>query len=53
MHVSIIDDEKILSSKILKKIENNGYSASAFFGYQDFMKNGNSDSELYIINISL
>ncbi len=53
MHISIIDDEKILSSKILKKIENNGYSASAFCGYQDFMKNANANSDLYIIDLSL
>ncbi|EKD30325.1 MAG: DNA-binding response regulator VanRB [uncultured bacterium (gcode 4)] len=53
MHISIIDDEKILANKILKKIQNSGYAASAFHGYQDFMRHGDASSELYIIDISL
>jgi DNA-binding response OmpR family regulator len=53
MHISIIDDEKILADKILKKLQNNGYAASAFYGYQDFMHHGDATSGLYIIDISL
>lgn len=53
MHISIIDDEKILADKILKKLQNNGFSASAFHGYQDFMRHGDANSELYIIDLSL
>lgn len=53
MHISIIDDEKILANMILKKMRNNGYSASAFYGYQDFMRHGDANSDLYIIDISL
>lgn len=53
MHISIIDDEKILANKILKKLQNNGYAASVFHGYQDFMLHGDASSELYIIDISL
>lgn len=30
MHISIIDDEKILSEKIAKKIRSSGFSASSF-----------------------
>lgn len=53
MHISIIDDEKILVNKLLKKIQSNGYAASAFNGYEHFMKHGDSTSELYIIDLSL
>lgn len=53
MHISIIDDEKILANKILKKLQNNGYAASAFHGYEDFMHHGDASSGLYIIDISL
>ncbi len=53
MHISIIDDEKILVNKLLKKIQSNGYAASAFNGYEHFMKHGDSTSELYIVDLSL
>lgn len=53
MHISIIDDEKILANKILKKLQNSGYAASAFHGYEDFMQHGDASSELYIIDLSL
>lgn len=53
MHISIIDDEKLLVSKITKKLESNGYVASAYYGYEDFMRNGNAESQLYIVDVSL
>lgn len=53
MHISIIDDERILGSKIKKKLENEGYAVSTFYSYSDFMTNGDADSQLYIIDISL
>jgi len=53
MHISIIDDEKLLVSKIIKKLESNGYVASAYYGYEDFMRNGNAESQLYIVDVSL
>jgi len=53
MHISIIDDEKILGSKIKKKLEHEGYIVSAFTGYQDFMSHGDGLSDLYLIDISL
>ena len=53
MHISIIDDEKILSSKIRKKLESEWYAVSDFYSYSDFMKHGDSYSHLYIIDISL
>jgi len=53
MHISIIDDEKILANKIGKKLEQNGYTVSIFYGYREFLRNGNSNSQLYIVDISL
>jgi len=53
MHISIIDDEKILANKILKKLQGSGYAASAFHGYRDFMSHGDASSGLYIVDISL
>ncbi len=38
MHISIIDDEKMLSTRIAKKLRNNGYSASSFTSYHDFIQ---------------
>lgn len=52
MHVSIIDDEKILAGKIAKKFEMNGFVVSAFYGYREFV-NSAPDSQLYIVDISL
>ncbi len=53
MHISIIDDEKILGSKIKKKLENEGYAVSAFYSYEDFMTHGDANSQLYIVDLSL
>lgn len=53
MHISIIEDEKILAGRIKKKLEAVGYSATEYHWYQEFMRYGNARSELYIIDISL
>ncbi len=53
MHITIVDDEKVLAKKIKKKFENNGYIVSMFKGYQDFMQNNTIRSSLYVIDISL
>lgn len=53
MHISIIEDEKILANKVMKKLQNNGYAANAFYGFEDFMRHGDAHSQLYIIDISL
>ena len=53
MHISIIDDEKLLVNRVLKKLKSHGYAASAFYGYEDFMLNGDAHSQLYIIDLSL
>lgn len=53
MHITIIDDEKVLGSKIKKKLESEWYAVSDFYSYRDFMKNGDGNSHLYIVDISL
>lgn len=53
MHITIIDDERILGSKIKKKLESEWYAVSNFYSYQGFMKNGDGNSHLYIVDISL
>ena len=53
MHISIIDDERILTSKIQKKLESEGHRVSAFSRYQDFMREGDARAELYLVDISL
>ena len=53
MHISIIEDERILATKIGKKLKQNGYSISLFGGYKEFMLHGDTESQLYIVDISL
>jgi DNA-binding response OmpR family regulator len=53
MHISIIDDETILGTKIKKKLEIEWYAVSIFFSFSDFMTHGDARSQLYIIDISL
>ncbi len=53
MHISIIDDERILGLKIKKKLENEWYAVTIFGSYSDFMAHGSVRSQLYIVDISL
>lgn len=55
MHISIIDDEKNLTSKISKKLKLNWYTVSEFYSYNEFMRDGYFDniSDLYIVDLSL
>ena len=53
MHITIVDDEKVLGSKIKKKLENEWYAVSAFYSYEEFMAQGDANSQLYIVDISL
>lgn len=53
MHISLIDDEVILTQKIQKKLLTKGYWVTVFSGYQDFISRWNHYSDLYIIDISL
>ncbi|MGE4443366.1 MAG: response regulator transcription factor [Candidatus Altimarinota bacterium] len=55
MHISLIDDEKLLANKISKKLQLSGYIVDAFYSFQEFMQRGFYEdiSDLYIIDISL
>ena len=53
MHITIIDDENILATKIQKKLEIEWYTTSVFNSYQSFINNPTTTSQLYIIDISL
>jgi len=53
MHITIIEDEKILSNNIAKKLNRNWYNTKIFNSYKDFINENNLDSDLYVIDISL
>ncbi len=55
MHISIIDDEKVLTNKISKKLKLNWYSVSEYYSYKDFLQNWNYTdiSDLFILDLSL
>ncbi len=53
MHICIIEDEEILNEKIVKKLENNGFLASGYTSYKQFIQYGDTLSDLYVIDISL
>lgn len=53
MHITIIDDEVLLSEKIKKKLENEHYSVSVFHSYSEFLREGSVTSGLYLIDLSL
>ncbi|NVP17506.1 response regulator transcription factor [Candidatus Gracilibacteria bacterium] len=53
MHITIIEDEKILSNNIAKKLNRNGYNTKIFNSYNEFINENNLNSDLYIIDISL
>ncbi len=53
MHITIIEDEKILSNNIAKKLNRNLYNTKVFNSYNEFINENNLDSDLYVIDISL
>mgnify|MGYP001766752987 CR=1 FL=1 len=53
MHITIIEDEKILSKNIAKKLNRNWYNTKIFNSYNEFINENNLNSDLYIIDISL
>jgi DNA-binding response OmpR family regulator len=53
MHITLIDDEKFLSTKIKKRLEEEGFAVSTYLNYDDFMQHGDSKSHLFIVDISL
>lgn len=53
MHITIIEDEKILSKNIVKNLNKKWYNTKNFNSYNDFINENNLNSDLYIIDISL
>lgn len=53
MHITIIEDEKILSNNIAKKLNRNWYNTKIFNSFNEFINENNLNSDLYIIDISL
>jgi DNA-binding response OmpR family regulator len=53
MHITIVEDEKILSKRIKQKLESIGFAVSTFHSYEDFMNHWDSGSQLYMIDIAL
>lgn len=53
MHITIIEDEKILSNNISKKLKKNWYNTKIINSYNEFIIENNLDSDLYVVDISL
>lgn len=53
MRITLIDDEKFLTAKIGKKLQDAGFIVEVHHGYNAFMKHADTGSDLYIIDISL
>jgi len=53
MHITIIEDEKILSKNISKKLKFNWFNTTIFNSYNDFITNNLIKSDLYIVDIWL
>ena len=53
MRITLIDDEKILTAKIQKRLQDAGFVVNVYHGYKEFMRNADTESHLYIIDISL
>lgn len=55
MLISIIDDEKVLTHKISKKLQTHGFQVHEYFRYDDFISYVQKEnvSDLYIVDISL
>lgn len=53
MHISIIEDNKLLAINLKKWLESNWFCVSLYFSYQDFMKNTNFNTDTFIIDLNL
>jgi len=53
MHITIIEDEKILSANIAKKLNRWWYNTKVINSYNDFINDELEETDLYIIDISL
>ncbi|MDD2871094.1 MAG: response regulator transcription factor [Candidatus Gracilibacteria bacterium] len=53
MYITIIEDEKVLSNNISKKLLKNGFNTKIINSYNDFINQSSIESDLYVIDISL
>ncbi|MDD2907678.1 MAG: response regulator transcription factor [Candidatus Gracilibacteria bacterium] len=53
MYITIIEDEKILSANIAKKLNKSGFNTCIINSYQEFVNANQDKPDLYIIDISL
>lgn len=53
MKIVIVDDEIILSTKIAKKLENQGFSVIVYNSYKKFFQRAPGVVDLYVIDLSL
>lgn len=53
MYITIIEDEKVLSNNISKKLLKNWFNTRIINSYNDFMNESFLESDLYVIDISL
>lgn len=53
MHITIIDDEKILSNLIKRKLESNDHHVSLFHSYTSFCSSPFPETDMYIVDVSL
>lgn len=53
MYITIIEDEKVLSNNISKKLIKNWFNTRILNSYNDFMNETFIESDLYVVDISL
>lgn len=53
MKITLLDDERLLSEKIAKKLDTAGYLVEVFHTIQDFYTGSDTSSDLYLIDIGL
>ncbi len=53
MYITIVEDEKILSSKVAKKLNKNWYHTVVYNSFEEFMINRSNSADLYILDLSL
>ena len=53
MRITLIDDEKILTARMQKKLQDAWFVVNIYHGYKEFMRSADTQSHLYIIDISL
>lgn len=53
MHIAIIDDEKILSSGIERKLMQNHYNVTVVNSYNEYLGTDFNGTDLYLIDVSL